>query len=48
MAKNEGRTPTKVYFSTEELRLVKLAAVSRGVTTSRVRPPGETDQPPRR
>ena len=34
MTKNEGRTPTKVYFSPEELRLVKLAAVSRGVTAS--------------
>jgi hypothetical protein len=34
MTKNEGRAPTKVYFSAEELRLVKLAAVSRDITAS--------------
>jgi hypothetical protein len=34
MTKNEGRAPTKVYFATDELQVVKLAAVVRGLTAS--------------
>lgn len=34
MAKNADRTQTKVFFTEQELRLVKLAAVSRGLTAS--------------
>ncbi len=34
MGKNEDRAPTKVYFSEDELRLVKLAAIVRGLTAS--------------
>jgi hypothetical protein len=34
MTKNEGRTPTKTYFSGDELLLVKMAAVSQGLTAS--------------